>query len=159
MKMGTMVRSDQPDVKPLARFRQSLSQTIRRFFSDPWEIEDDFLGRAADFLPRINIEEQTDRYVVEAELPGMEAKEIEITVCDGVLTIRGEKRRKTGRPDARLYRVESRYGAFRRALALPVDADLERINVENENGMFYITVPKNPNTSRLHIHVRDKCGK
>ncbi|BCU82664.1 molecular chaperone [Polycladomyces abyssicola] len=157
--MGTMVRSDQPDVKPLARLRQNVSQAIRRFFSDPWEIEDDFLGRAADFLPRINIEEQTDRYVVEAELPGMEAKEIEITVYDGVLTIRGEKRRKTERQDTRLYRVESRYGAFRRSLALPADADLKRIHVENENGMFYITVPKNPDVSRLHISVRNKRDK
>lgn len=153
--MDTTMRSDQPDVKPLARFRQSVTQAIRRFFSDPWEIEDDFLGRAADFLPRINIEEQADRYVVEAELPGVEAEEIEITVCNGVLTIRGEKRRKTERPDARLYRVESRYGAFRRSLALPADADPERIHAENENGMFYITVPKKPHSSRLHIRTRN----
>jgi HSP20 family protein len=154
--MDTMVRSDQPDAKPLARFRHSVSQVIRRFFSDPWEIEDDFLERAADFLPRINIEEQTDRYVVEAELPGLESKEIEITVFNGVLTIRGEKRRKTERPGARLCRVESRYGAFRRSLALPADADLERINAENENGVFYITVPKIPHTSRLPIRVRNQ---
>lgn len=157
--MGTMVRSDQPDVKPLERFRQSVSQAIRRFFSDPWEIEDDFLGRASDFLPRINIEEHTDRYVIEAELPGTEAKDIEITVFNGVLTIRGEKRRKTERLGLRLHRVESRYGAFRRSLTLPVDADLDHIDAENENGMFYITIPKHPDTSQLQIHVRNERHK
>lgn len=96
---------------------------------------------AHDWQPPVDVLETDDNYRVEVELPAVEAKDVQIRVEDGLLTVSGER----GRPDAaseRTHRTERRFGKFARRFRLPDDADSEAIRATAAHGVLTITVDK-----------------
>lgn len=81
------------------------------------------------------------------EVPGVEEKDIELTVEDGTLTIRGEKRSEKEDHDQQYHRVERTYGAFQRMLSLPADANEDQIAATFKNGVLTVTIAKNQHVS------------
>ena len=104
------------------------------------------------WIPQIDICEESDRFVVLADVPGVEPKDIHITADEGVLTIRGEKR--THEPTQQGWqRAERRSGSFLRRFTLPEGANAEAISAKHVHGVLEVTIPKQPRPQPRRIEV------
>ncbi|MCK6371812.1 MAG: Hsp20/alpha crystallin family protein [Gammaproteobacteria bacterium] len=99
-------------------------------------------GAVVQWRPAANISETKDEYLIKAELPEVEKKDVEVTVHDGVITIRGERRFERTDDSERQHRVESFYGKFERSFSLPADADESKIYAESKDGVLKVRIPK-----------------
>jgi len=91
---------------------------------------------------RVNVAESDSAYEIEAELPGLDEKDIEVKVADGVLTLSGERKEEKEEKEKDYHLVERSYGSFRRSFALPDDAMEDKIEAKFSKGVLTITVPK-----------------
>lgn len=124
-----------------------LHQRIDRVFSDFFGTDVPRLTGApwdAGFSPSMDVSETDQQFEVTAELPGLDAKDLEVTLTDGVLTIRGEKKSESRDEDKERnhYRLERSYGAFRRSLQLPPEADAEQVSASFDKGVLRVTIAK-----------------
>lgn len=102
-----------------------------------------FGARVADWLsPATEAKGGDDAYSIRMELPGVDEKDIDLTVDEGVATVRGEKRTEAEKKGETWYFSERQYGAFRRSFRLPADADAQGVKAEMKDGVLTITVPK-----------------
>ena len=92
--------------------------------------------------PAMDAVEQENRYVIQLEVPGMEKKDIDVSIDQGVLTVKGEKGRENGEGDLRLHIGERRYGAFTKSVRLPESIDAAAVTATTKNGVLTITLPK-----------------
>lgn len=125
-----------------------------REFDDVFERYNQLFGRtvpatgkgaaagAVQWRPVANISETDKEYVIKAELPEVEKKDVEVTVHDGVITIRGERRFERTDDSEKQHRVESFYGTFARSFSLPADADESKIQAESKDGVLKVRIPK-----------------
>ncbi len=104
-----------------------------------------FGTKLADWLnPATEASGSDDAYDISMELPGVSDDDIELTVEEGVVTIRGEKKTQQERKGDTWYFSERQYGAFRRSFRLPDDADGSKANASMKDGVLHVTVPKKP---------------
>jgi HSP20 family protein len=94
------------------------------------------------FIPRLEIVEDVDSFQVDAELPGVEADDIDITLTSDTLTIRGEKKEELEHGEEGVYCSERFFGPFSREVCLPKDVDVNRAEAVYDNGVLYINLPK-----------------
>ncbi|HXZ59392.1 MAG TPA: Hsp20/alpha crystallin family protein [Steroidobacteraceae bacterium] len=106
------------------------------------------------WIPRVDVREETDRFVVAADLPGVEGKDIEITADKGVLTIRGERRSEKKDSGKGYGRLERASGTFLRRFTLPESADAEAIKASHVNGVLEVSIPKRPQAQPRRIEVQ-----
>jgi len=92
--------------------------------------------------PRLDIEERENAYHITLELPGVEEKDIQLTLEEDILWIQAEKRHEVHEREGRFHRIERSYGTFQRALNLPPNADQERIEARFKNGVLTIAIAK-----------------
>jgi len=104
--------------------------------------------------PAVDIKEEEDRFVIYADLPGVDPKNIEITMEQGVLTLKGERSEETKEEREGYKRVERVSGSFYRRFSLPDTADAERIEAEGKNGVLEITLPKQEKAQPRKITVK-----
>jgi HSP20 family protein len=122
----------------------SLRERMNRLFDDSWFRTDGYGDDVAMGMwsPAVDMFEKNDHLVIKAELPGMEKKDINLDLKDGVLTLRGERKHENQVQDENFYRREMSYGKFVRTFSLPSDVDSEKIKAEFQNGLLTIEVPK-----------------
>jgi HSP20 family protein len=125
---------------------------FERIFEDlelpaPWAA-----GR--EWLPAFDVAETEDEVIVKAELPGMAVEEIDITLTDGLLTIKGEKKREKEDKKENFHRIERRYGSFSRTFSLPVEVKADGIDASYKNGVLTVTLPKAEETKPKRIEVK-----
>jgi HSP20 family protein len=99
---------------------------------------------ARGFTPALDVCEEGDSYVVRADLPGIDKKDVEISFKDGVLSIKGEKKGAEESKDRTWFRRETWAGSFERRIALPDTADAEDIKAEMKDGVLTIAIHKKP---------------
>src|SRR5258706_14182687 len=92
------------------------------------------------YVPRVDISEDTNNIYVHAELPGLSSGDVKVTVTEGILTIRGEKKHEEKREDKNYFRIERRYGEFARQFTLPDNVKEEEVNANFNNGVLEITI-------------------
>ena len=110
------------------------------------------------FNPNVDISE-TDREIkLEAELPGLDEKDIEISISEDVLTIKGEKRHENKRKENNYYYAERSYGTFTRQFALPNAVDEDKIDATFKKGILTITMPKRPEVVEQRKRIAIKTG-
>lgn len=121
------------------------------------------LGGGADtattgvaWMPRIDVRTEGDDMVVYAELPGLDRSDIDVSVTDGALTIKGERKAESEREDAGWLIRERSYGAFERTLVLPEGVDPEAISADYVDGVLTVRIPKaaaalKPQTHRIPL--------
>lgn len=102
----------------------------------------DTKGEKTLFNPRLDIKETEKEIEMSVELPGVDKKEIELSVDDGVLTIQGEKKREEEKKEENIYRRECVYGRFLRRVPLPAEVDEKKIEAVFERGILKVTLPK-----------------
>ncbi len=118
--------------------RKEMDHLFERFLEPAWS-EFPTLGA---WEPKVDITETTDTVVVKAELPGVDQKDIAVSLQEGILTIKGEKEEEKEQKDARYHRVERAYGAFARAVRLPAAVDASKVTATFKDGVVTITLPK-----------------
>ena len=105
------------------------------------------------WIPEVDITEEQDRILVRADLPGMKQEEISVEVADGVLTIKGERKREEEKREGKTYRVERSYGSFLRSFTLPAGIDAAKVNATYKNGVLDIVLPKLAEAKAKQIKV------
>lgn len=93
-------------------------------------------------VPAIELAEKDDAFEVTAEVPGMDASEVEVSISGGMLTIKGEKKEEKETKEKNYYFSERRYGSFQRSFQLPEGVDTDKISATLEKGVLSITLPK-----------------
>ena len=109
----------------------------RGYGSDP-----DAATSVAAWTPAADIREEHDRFVIHADIPGVDPKDIEVTLENGVLTIRGERSRETSKESDGYRYLERIQGSFMRRFSVPNTADTAKVKAKAENGVLEIVVPK-----------------
>jgi HSP20 family protein len=107
----------------------------------------------SEWMPRVDIKEEDDRFVILADIPGVDPKDIEVSMDKGVLSIRGERRTESREETERYTRLERSRGVFYRRFALPDSADPDGIRATGRNGELEITIPKRPESTPRRITV------
>lgn len=101
-----------------------------------------------DLAVRMDVSETDKAYLITADLPGVEEKDVEVTLDDGILTISGEKHAEKEEEGKTFHRVERSYGSFRRSLSLPADADENAISARVRHGVLNIEIGKTKETPK-----------
>lgn len=136
--------------------------TERREMRNPWSQINQELQRmmgegssvvTSDWAPVVDIKEETDKFVLHADLPGVERDAIDITMADGVLTIRGERRLEEEGENGQYKRIERAHGTFYRRFSLPDTADPEGITARCNNGVLEVVIPKREQVRPRRIEV------
>jgi HSP20 family protein len=131
--------------------QDELQQVFERFFGD--SDADSSSVVTAQWVPRVDIREQAERFVILADLPGVDPAQIEINMDKGILSIKGE--RKAEEADGKRYsRQERAHGVFFRRFALPESANPDGIAATGRNGVLEISIPKRPEASPRRINVQ-----
>jgi HSP20 family protein len=104
--------------------------------------------------PAVDIKEEAARFLITADLPGVDPKDIEITMDNGVLTIRGERQSEAREEKEGYKRVERVSGAFYRRFSLPDTADAERIEAKGKDGVLEVAIPKHEKVRPRKIEVK-----
>ena len=134
-------------------FPAEMNQLFRRpLFPSTWLAP----KNGGQWLPEVDITEEKDRIIVKADLPGMKQEEIAVEVSDGVLTIKGERKRETESKEGKTYRVERSYGSFLRSFTLPAGVDATKVNAAYKNGVLEVTLPKLAEAKAKQIKVEVK---
>jgi HSP20 family protein len=132
---------------------------LRREMDRLW---DDFFGPgrralrplAEEWVPAMDLSETADKVVVKAEVPGMEPKDIDISLSGDLLTIRGEKKSEREEKKENYHLVERSYGSFSRSVRLPAAVNADKIEARYEKGVLTITCPKKEKVKPKAIEVK-----
>ncbi|HYA90528.1 MAG TPA: Hsp20/alpha crystallin family protein [Thermodesulfobacteriota bacterium] len=136
-------------------FRQF--ERMTRDFDQLW---DSFFGGGSkgraegEWLPSLDLAETDNELVVKAELPGMDSKDIDISLSDGMLTIKGEKKQEKEEKKSDYHFIERSYGAFTRSIRLPKQVQREKISASYKNGLLRITLPKSEEAKKKEVKIK-----
>jgi HSP20 family protein len=134
---------------------QTLKERMDRLFDDTLSRRgggDEILqGRWA---PAVDIFEDDESIVLEAELPGMSKKDIRVNVNQGVLTLEGERKFSKETKEENYHRIERAYGSFMRSFTLPSTVDTEKIQAEHRDGVLTVRLPKKPEAKPKSVEVK-----
>lgn len=128
-------------------FRSALTNPSARNNGDSSDVE------TSDWRPAVDIREEENRYVIHADIPGVAAKDIDITMENGILSIKGERKDETTEERNGYKRVERVRGTFYRRFSLPDTADAERIEARSKDGVLEIVLPKHEKVQPRRITV------
>ena len=136
-----------------------LPDRIRQMFEGNLSVEP--FAEPLGWMPPMEIVEKEDTLVVTAELPGMAAKDVDVSIDDDVLTIAGEKKeeKKEEDPKAKYHMWERRYGSFRRSFTLPQTVDGGKIAAKFTDGVLTVTLPKTTKAKALGRKIPVTNGK
>lgn len=109
-----------------------------------------------EWVPWVDVSETKDSYVVKAELPGLEAKDVDVSVSGDVLTIKGEKKKEEEEKGEHHHYVERSYDSFQRSFQLPAGVKSDKIDATFEKGVLKITLPRKEEAKKKEIQVKVK---
>ena len=108
------------------------------------------------WLPSVDISETKDNFVVKAELPGLEAKDVNVSISGDILTIKGEKKAEEEEKDEHYHRIERYSGSFQRVFQLPIGVKGDKIEATFDKGVLKVTLPKVEEAKKNEIEVKVK---
>lgn len=130
-----------------------IRQVFGRFFNDDRTGEGSPAAATAQWVPRVDIREEGERFVILADLPGIDPRDVEVLMDKGILSIRGERADEAVADASRFSRIERRHGSFHRRFALPDSADADAISASGSNGVLEISIPKKAQATPRRIEV------
>jgi HSP20 family protein len=132
------------------RFNQLLNQPTGFFRGFPGS---DQSLTASNFVPAVNIYEDEHTIHIDAELPGMEEKDIDVSLENNMLTISGERKLENEEKKENFHRIERSYGRFTRSFTLPPTVDSEHVNAEFNNGVLRVSLNKKEEAKPRQIKI------
>ena len=133
------------------RFQDEFKQMFDRFFGEDEGDQSNVV--TSQWTPRVDIKEEDKRFVILADVPGVDPKDIEVHMDKGILSIKGERKSESSAQGAGYTRVERSHGLFYRRFALPDSADAENITAAGKHGVLEISIPKKPETTPRRINI------
>ncbi|NNF59024.1 MAG: Hsp20/alpha crystallin family protein [Rhodothermaceae bacterium] len=140
--MNTLIRYE-----PFRGLRQELDRLFDTFTPDSSE------DTPSVWMPRFDLSETDDAFVMRMDLPGLKPEDVEVTIQDDQLVVRGERSHRASEARENFHRVERSYGSFFRALSLPRNADRDHIEANVEDGVLTVAMPKTAESQPRHIEV------
>jgi len=134
-----------------SRLQDEIKQVFDRFLGEDDADQSNIV--TSQWTPRVDVKEEDKRFVILADIPGVDPKDIDVSMDKGILTIRGERKSESKEQNGKLTRVERSYGAFYRRFALPDSAEAEGISANGRHGVLEISIPKKPETTPRRISV------
>jgi len=98
--------------------------------------------RKLQWAPSADISETEQEYLIRAELPAVKKEDVQVTLDDGIITIKGERRQQSDDKSEKFHRVESFYGSFERSFALPDNVSADTIRCDSKDGVLTVHIPK-----------------
>lgn len=134
------------------QLQREMDQLMQRFFGET----EGGAGRAGlvAWAPRVDIEEDDKQFVVKADLPGVDPKDVEVSVVDNALILRGQKKEEREEKKKNYHRVERFEGQFYREIPLPRGIDADKIQAKSTNGVVTVTIPKKAEAQPKKIAVQ-----
>lgn len=144
--------SDRGELAPMMALRGEMDRLFDSFFREPFGAIDSPWGGAK--FPAVDIEEDDKQLTVRAELPGIDPKDLEVSVTGNQLLLSGEKKESREHNGKHFHRSEVRYGSFRRTLPLPEGIDTEDIDAQYINGVLTLHLKKTAGAEPKRIEVK-----
>lgn len=156
---AALARAAGAPVHPVLQLHREMDRLFDSFLNSwPWLPARDLAWPGGLLMPRLDISEGEKEYLVDVELPGVDRKDVELTVQDGVLVVRGEKRQEVEEHKRDYHRVERSYGSFQRVLDLPEDADVNDVQARFRDGVLRVRIgrkaPANGRAEGRRIEVQ-----
>jgi HSP20 family protein len=123
-----------------------------RFFDD-WGLER-FFSEEKEWIPAFDISENDKNYLVTAELPGIDIKDVDITLSEGILTVKGEKKQEKEDKSEGYHRIERSYGSFNRSFRIPGKVETDKIDASYKDGVLKVVLPKAEGTETKKIVIK-----
>ena len=141
-----------PFGRELTTLRKEMDELMTRFFGES------LFGRrwAEEWSPSLDLTETKDTFLVKVELPGLDAKDVDVSISANVLTIKGEKKKEEEEKEEQHHYVERYYGAFQRSFQLPANVKEDKIDATFEKGVLKITLPKTAEAKKKQIEIKVK---
>jgi len=141
---------------PINEFEDLMNRYNRMFgLTRAGEREGKDLFSRSDWAPAVDIKETDQAFTVEAELPGMSKDDVKVTVDDGVLTIKGERKQEEETEDKKMHRIERFYGSFMRRFTLPDNVDENSVKASFKDGLLTLIInkaePKEPKAIEVNV--------
>ena len=137
----------------MSLIRYQPSSILSQFGDEINRLFENRYSSVTEWSPAVDIKETEKEYVIHADLPGVDAKDIDVTLEDGVLSIRGERSWSNEKDNESYKRVERAYGSFYRRFSLPDTADAEQVRANSNNGVLQIVIPKQKKALPRKIQV------
>ena len=126
--------------RDIASIREEMNRLFDNFFSSVPERGRSLLE--GEWAPSLDVAETDEEVIVTAELPGIKQEEVDITIADNVLTLKGEKKEEKEEKKKNYHRIERTYGSFQRSVSLPTGVQADKAKATYKDGILNITVPK-----------------
>lgn len=125
---------------PFSLLRQEMNTLFDNFFRG-FDLEP-LAGRYGAFSPKVDVKESEKDICITAELPGMDDKDIDVSLTKDSLTIKGEKKEEKEEKGKDFYQMERSFGSFSRTIPLPVEIDTDKVKADFKKGVLTVTLPK-----------------
>jgi len=152
--MNTMMSYPQRTEQGLAR--DPVRQLIDKLFEGSLfagNDRDESSVVTSQWAPMVDIHEEPERFVLYADIPGVDPQDIDVQMDRGLLTIKGQRTVENSSDNGRFSRIERLHGVFHRRFALPDSADPEGIQAHGRNGVLEVVIPKRPESKPRRIKV------
>jgi HSP20 family protein len=128
-------------------------QMLNRLFGNPWSSEE-LSPQLSTWTPVVDVHEKDGTIHVTAELPGVEMKNVDVSLENNVLTLRGERRVDTEKDEKGYHWRERSFGAFQRSFTLPTTVDRDKVEANYKDGVLDITIPHKPEAKPRQIAIK-----
>lgn len=134
---------------------EEISNNLNRFFGRAPSTSRSDVGMLAesDWNPTVDISETETEYLIKADIPGVKKEDVKVTVQDGMVTIRGERKQEKEEKGKKFHRIERTYGNFMRSFRMPDDANESGVSAEFKDGMLNVTLKKSATAKPKSIEV------
>lgn len=141
---------------PLFREMEEFSERLNRLFGT--RLRGDGQKESllvTDWMPAVDIQETPAEYLIKVELPEIKKDDVKVTVEDGLLTIRGERKQEKEEKGKKFHRIERSYGTFLRTFSVPMDAEENKVAADFQEGILRVHLPKTekPRSKALEVKV------
>ena len=137
-------------VRDFDRMRQEMDRFWDTFMPTVFKKTED----SGEWLPSLDVSETKNEIVVKAEVPGMDPKDIDISLSNGTLTIKGEKKQEREEKEEDYHLVERSYGSFMRSIMLPTEVKQDKINASYKNGVLKVILPKSEEAKKKEVKIK-----
>ncbi len=148
-------REAQPgELSPMVALRTEVDRLFDSFLREPLGAIDWPLWGSGKWSPAVDVAKSDKEITVRAELPGIDPKDLEVTVAGNQLVLSGEKKESSETKDKGIYHSETRYGAFHRTVPLPEGVDTEHVDAQYAHGVLTLRLAKTPQAATKRIEVK-----
>ncbi len=136
--------------RPIQELKKEMDRIWQEFFGksylpEKWE--------SIEWIPAVDVSETEDAVIVKVDIPGVKPEDMEISLIDNFLVIKGEKKKEEEEKKENFYRMERYYGSFMRSIQLPCEVDEEKIEASYKDGVLKVILPKKPEEKKKVIKI------